>query len=316
MDYNNSICFSPDVPEQLNEKAFLVDKRLYLFAYYEPKKYIEEESYRSKFITAITNLYGLFWDCCPFMRTLLKSSNSILLTNWAQIQRDFQNLRNTISAFRSIFCHNNSDIYPLNAVHFELANQWIFSQCGIAKELSDLNDSEWEELLYILHCQADTFIKSVEININGIASTSDVIRRKHTIDWWIEAIARSYVINKEYLLNAMTGMYQLYLINVHSSPESNVSLRDQTINWLCDYCNVIEREKWYITWIDKDKRQVTQSKVYKVLLDWPNLWAIRNGMSPTDCDEAPLPGGDFFRILASDVDNFARNPQLGYHYNP
>lgn len=312
MDYENSICFSPEIPERLNEKAFLLDKRLYLFAYYEPKEYIEKESYRSKFITATVNLYGLFWDCCPFMRKLLESGNSILLTNWTQIQLDFQNLRNTISAFRSIFCHNNSDIYPLNAVHFELAERWIFSQCGIIKNLSDLNDSEWEKLLYALHCQADTFIRSVESNIDGIASTSNVLRRNHTINWWIEAIAGSYIINKDYLLNAMTGMYQLYLMNVHSSPVPNVSLRDQTISWLCNHCNVIERGKWYIAWIDKGIRQVTQSKVHKVLLDWPNLWAIRNGMTPADCDEAPLPGSDFFRILASDVDSFACNPQLGY----
>lgn len=314
MDYENSICFSPDIPERLNEKAFLIDKRLYLFAYYEPKEYIEKESYRSKFITATVNLYGLFWDCCPFMRKILESGNSILLTNnWAQIQLDFQNLRNTISAFRSIFCHNNSDIYPLNAVHFELADQWIFLQCGISKDLSDLNDSEWEKMLYALHCQADAFITSIESNIDAVASTTNVLRRNRTINWWIEAIAGSYIINKEYLLNAMAGMYQLYLMNIHSSPVPNVPLRDQTITWRCNHCNVVEREKWYITWIDKGIRQVTQSKVHKVLLDWPNLWAIRNGMSPAGCDEAPLPGSDFFRILASDVDNFACNPQLGYH---
>lgn len=313
MDYENSICFSPEIPERLNEKAFLLDKRLFLFAYYEPKEYIPTESYRSKFITATVNLYGLFWDCCPFMGKILERGNSILLTNWTQVQRDFQNLRNTISAFRSIFCHNNSDIYPLNAVHFELADQWVFLHCGTNKEFSDLNDSEWEKLLYALHCQADAFIGSVESNIHAISSTSNVLRRNRTINWWIEAIAGSYIINKDYLLNAMAGMYQLYLMNIHSSSTPNVPLRTQTINWLYNHCNVVEKDKWYITWIDKGIRQVAQSKIYQTLLDWPNLWAARNGLTPADCDEAPLPGSDFFRILASDVDSFACNPQLGYH---
>lgn len=313
MDYEKSICFSPDIPERLNEKAFLLDKRLYLFAYYEPKEYIEKESYRSKFITAIVNLYGLFWDCCPFMRKLLESGNSILLTNWTQIQRDFQNLRNTISAFRSIFCHNNSDIYPLNEVHFELAEQWIFSQCSISKDISELKDSEWEKLLYALHCQADIFICSIERNIDGISSTSDVLRRNRTINWWIEAIAGSYIINKDYLLNAMAGMYQIYLMNVHSSPTPNVSLRDQTIRWLCNFCNVVNRDRWFDAWIDTDKYHVDQSRIFQTLSNWPSLWAIRNGMSSVDCDEAPLPGSDFFRILASDIDNLANNPHLGYH---
>ena len=313
MDYENSICFSPDIPERLNEKAFLLDKRLFLFAYYEPQKYISTESSRSRFVTATVNLYGLFWDCCPFMGKILESGNSILLTNWTQIQRDFQNLRNTISAFRSLFCHNNSDIYPLNAIHFEIADQWIFSQCCINKQLSDLSDSDWENMLYVLHCQADSFINSIESNIDDILRThSSSLRRNRTINWWIEAIAGSYIINKAYLLNAMAGMYQIFLINIHSSPMPNVPLRNQTINWLCDYCNVTDRDRWYISWIDKSQRQVTQSKVYQTLLNWPNLWAIRNGLNPADCDEAPLPGGDFFRILASDVDSFARNPQLGY----
>lgn len=315
MDYENSICFSPEIPERLNEKAFSLDKRLYLFAYYEPKEYISTESCRSKFITATINLYGLFWDCCPFMARILETRNSILLTNWIQIRLDFQNLRNTISAFRSIFCHNNSDIYPLNSVHFELANQWILSQCGINKEFSELNDSEWEKLLYAFHCQADSFISSVESNIDSISSTPDVSRRNRAIDWWIEAIAGSYIINKDYLLNAMAGMYQLYLMNMHSRPTPNIPLRNQTINWLYNHCNVTNKDKWYTAWIDQDKYHIPQSKVYQTLLNWPSLWAARNGLSPADCDEAPLPGSDFFRILASDIDRFACNPQLGYQ-NP
>lgn len=312
MDYESSICFSPEIPERLNDKAFSLDKRLYLFAYYEPKEYIPTESYRSKFITAAINLYGLFWDCCPFMAMILKTGNSILLANWAQINNDFQNLRSVISAFRSIFCHNNSDIYPLNEVHFEVADQWLLSKCGISKNLFDLDDGEWEKLLYALHCQADCFISSVESNIDALSSTSDHLRRNRTVNWWIEQIAGSYIINKDYLLNAMAGMYQLYLVNTHSAPIANVPLRKQTINWICTLCNVTDPKKWYTKWIDKDERFTVQSKVYQTLHDWPNQWAVRNGLDASDCDEAPLPGSDFFRILAADVDAYACNPQIGY----
>lgn len=314
MDYENSICFSPEIPERLNEKAFLIDKRLYLFAYYEPKAYIPTESYRSKFVTAIINLYGLLWDCCPFMPRLLETANSILLNNWVQVKNDFQALRNTTSAFRSIFCHNNSDAYPLNAVHFEIAEQWIFLQCRINKEIDDLNDNEWEKLLFAFHNQANSFICSVENNIDSLLNTTNISRRNRTIEHWIEAIAGSYIINKDYLLNAMAGMYQIYLLNTHSLPTPNVPLRNQTISWLMIHCNATDKEKWYTAWIvDKDKYHITQSKIYQTLMDWPNLWAARTGFAATDCDEAPLPGSDFFRILAADVDSFASNPHLGYH---
>ena len=187
MDYENSICFSPEIPERLNEKAFLIDKRLYLFAYYEPKAYIPTESYRSKFVTAIINLYGLLWDCCPFMPRLLETANSILLNNWVQVKNDFQALRNTTSAFRSIFCHNNSDAYPLNAVHFEIAEQWIFLQCRINKEIDDLNDNEWEKLLFAFHNQSLS-ANSSSLAFQGPASLAYCFARIRTIrERWVRS---------------------------------------------------------------------------------------------------------------------------------
>ena len=293
MDYENSICFSYDIPDRLNDKAFSLDKRLYLFAYYEPKEYIPTESYRSKFITATVNLYGLFWDCCPFMAQILETGDSILMNDWVRIKNDFKNLRNMISAFRSIFCHNNSDIYPLNEVHFAVADQWILSKCGIGKDLFELNDGEWGKLLYELHCQADSFISSIESNIDDLLSTTDLLRRNRAVNRWIVSIAGSYLINKDYLLNAMAGMYQLYLMNTHSVLTPNKPLRRQTIDWICTLCNVTDAEKWYTKWIDKDERFTVQSKVYQILQDWPNQWAARNGLDVSDCDEPPLPGGTF-----------------------
>lgn len=47
MDYTESICFSAEPAEELNRKAFSLDFRLFMFAYYEPKQYREAESKRS-----------------------------------------------------------------------------------------------------------------------------------------------------------------------------------------------------------------------------------------------------------------------------
>jgi len=44
MDYTESICFSAETAEELNRKAFSLDCRLFMFAYYEPKQYREAES--------------------------------------------------------------------------------------------------------------------------------------------------------------------------------------------------------------------------------------------------------------------------------
>ena len=53
MDYTESICFSAETAEELNRKAFSLDCRLFMFAYYEPKQYREAESKRSQFLTEI-----------------------------------------------------------------------------------------------------------------------------------------------------------------------------------------------------------------------------------------------------------------------
>lgn len=37
MDYTESICFSAETAEELNRKAFSLDCRLFMFAYYEPQ---------------------------------------------------------------------------------------------------------------------------------------------------------------------------------------------------------------------------------------------------------------------------------------
>ncbi len=79
MDYTESICFSAETAEELNRKAFSLDCRLFMFAYYEPKQYREAESKRSQFLTAIVNLYGLFKDCGPFLGELLKTRDTILV---------------------------------------------------------------------------------------------------------------------------------------------------------------------------------------------------------------------------------------------
>ena len=57
--------------DHLNALAFQMDRRIFLFAYYEPKPYREDESWYSRFCTATVNLYGLLKDCGPFLGTVL-----------------------------------------------------------------------------------------------------------------------------------------------------------------------------------------------------------------------------------------------------
>lgn len=311
MDYKNSICFSPDFAEQLNMKAFAINNRLFLFAYYEPKEYVSTETFRSRFLTAVVNLYGLFWDCCPFMHKLLETHNSILLNDRTRIKDEFIQLRSIVGAFRGIFCHNNSDIYPLNAENYDTVESWISIQCGSSLAISDLNESHWEKLLQVLVDKAELFAHDLENSLDRLSHTTNVTRREQAIKSWVQSIAGNYLRNPDYLLNAMSAMYQLYMMNTRTSLNTSKSLRQQTIEWLVNNCSV-DRQKWAERWLDMPVSRCSESKVYSLLLDWPNKWANKCGRPATECDEAPMPGGVFMRILASDVDYFACNPYLGY----
>ena len=312
MDYEKSICFSPDPADQLNEKAFSIDKGLYLFAHYEPKHYLPAESFRSRFLTAVVNLYGLFWDCCPFMQKLLETPDSILLLDWTRIRKEFIRLRSGVGAFRSIFCHNNTTALPLNEENCEIAQAWIEIEGGIDLTIDDLEEEHWEKLLQVLAGKADSFTKDLSASLRNLAQTTDASRRAGAVRRWKESIAENYLRNPEYLLNAMVSMYLLYLMKLGRESEPGKSLRTQTINWLFASDVVDDKNKWWEKWLDKPVNAADQSRVYSILSDWPNQWAIRNGRSASDCNEAPMPGGVFLRILASDVDRFASDPHLGY----
>ena len=217
MIYTDSICFSADKAEELNSKAFSLDKRLFLFAYYEPKPYISQESARSRFCTAVINIYGLFWDCSPFFKFLLKPPGSILLKkDWKKTKKNFDELYCIVSAFRSMFCHNNSLEFPLNEDDRNSAETWVEQKLLDTKfeGIETLDESHWEKLLITLCTIADSIMEDLKNNLDMLNTTTDTSRKAQTIEQWIQAIANSYSRNPNYLLNTMAEMYRTYSWNM------------------------------------------------------------------------------------------------------
>ena len=147
--------------------------------------------------------------------------------------------------------------------------------------------------------------------MNLLVSCKDVSRKNRIIPRWITAISSCYLENPDYLLNAMAGMYQLYLLETGGSFDPSKTLRQQTRYWLRTCCGA-SGKTWYAFWLDKSGSDAPTSKVYAIIHDWKNQWAQWNCCEPTECEEAPLPGGDLFRILAQDIYTFAKQPYLGY----
>ncbi len=313
MDYANSICFSATHAEVLNRKAFLINRSLYLFAYYEPKPYYFYDSKKSSFMTAIINLYGLFWDCGPFVFSLLFGQDSILLTNWKRIQKNALSLKSCINSFRSIFCHNNSDQFPLNEEKVTLAIQWASEhQCNY-QSITEITEDDWGHMLDSLIKEIDVFVYDLNTALDELRETTDTIRQEIAIKKWIKAIAVEYQKKPDYLLNTMVGLYQYYLQTSKTARDSQKDLRYLTQQWICTICN-LKKEDWQKKWLEATKsdqtenKDITNTKIYASLKDWPNLWAEWYGCSPEECDEPPLPASIFFRILADDIDKYVHNP--------
>jgi len=302
------ICFSADTVDRLNDLAFQMDRRLFLFAYYEPKPYREDESWYSRFCTAAVNLYGLLKDCGPFLGAVLNHLSNVWQTSG--VYKDYSQLLVDASAFRSIFCHNCSRELQLNVEHYSHAEAYILSHAGVELSLQNLEQAHWKAMLQALTTSAERLADGLEGALNGLIHSSDALKRDKTIKFWVKQIAASYQKNPGYLLHTMSALYQWYLENGGDKPECypGAPLRYQTTKWLRDLYNEDPRQNWYKRWLPGPE----STNLYKLLWDWPAKWAKWNGCDEAECDEPPLPAGPLFRILAYDVDQYAGNPVKGY----
>lgn len=201
----------------------------------------------------------------------------------------------------------------MNEEHYRVAEEYIFQVLQQDLSVDSMEESQWAALLINLQDMAQTFVSDISDALSLIICSSDEHKKNRSITLWIEAIARTYQRNPEYLLHTMSALYQWYLDN-NGEPTSgnpNAPLRKQTLNWLSD-CFGASGKDWYHRWLPKKDDELQNSSLYQILLDCPHQWATWNGLQESDCQEPPLPGGIFFRILAADVDRFAANPSAEF----
>ncbi|HWP96387.1 MAG TPA: hypothetical protein VN426_06020 [Syntrophomonadaceae bacterium] len=308
MKPSESVCFATDKIEALNDLATQIDERLFLFAYYEPKPWPEKESARTRFYTAIVNLYGLFWDCGPFVRTRLMVDNMYhpqdsILPKGA----DLQDLRKTISgrfvvlievisAFRSIICHNNSSVFYFNGRMQDAAVHWCDEFCGIWRPLADLESCDWKKMLDVLISQMRQVAEDMEFCLNDLIRLipSRNYQLNKTIDQWLlYGIGGWYRYNHELLLNAMAEFYMLFIGTEEKGAmtgayDQDISLRQNVKNWLAVHFGTDSRQ-WQKQWLE-------QGKMKTVFQHY--------------CPRPALPD-EFFKILANDVYSFSLRNALG-----
>jgi len=213
MSNRSSIVCDVAVSERLNELAALLDSRLFLFAYYNPKPIAEDASGYVKFHIAILNIYGLLHDCGPFVRTRLVKldTNSIIYEHQGRknqdIVRRFEMLDRFVTAYRSCHCHNNADSFIFNRQHIEYLNDHQMSFTSINRSFSQYSDVDWNKAYIALRSQADRVASDIEECLKRLLAPSGENKRHQVIEYWLASIADWYVNDKQLSYNVLADIY-------------------------------------------------------------------------------------------------------------
>ena len=216
MDYKDSSAFSSGTVDKVNNYAEQLDKKLYVFAYYSPKQYehIEWLDAREKFWIAVTNLYALYHDCNPF----LKSMYSIFYKNDQRI-RGIIPFHNLLGDLRGMYCHNSSKDDNANVVVnvFGLINSLSNGTFPLPQNTAfrDANllfsNTEWDVALKFICDTSDDIIKVIQTRLQNLDNSPDkqtfiCLMRKRIAKWTVSDYTQKWSFFEEYANNAQLNV--------------------------------------------------------------------------------------------------------------
>lgn len=325
---SDSICFQISPVEELNKLAAQIDPRLYFAVYYQPKAWADEESARYNFRTMTTNLYGLFHDCGNFIRvisdvlvpevktylsdsscfTALPNEDRAVLCQ-SDIQKAFSQWIVMVEAWRSVFCHNNSDQQRLNLDATEIALTWCDSEVPFLctnitmAAFDDIEKEEWEQLQKKLlreTREVEWYIEKCLIAAVSMPQHSSA--KQHIVDRWLNDLAYWYTRKKDLLLNWIADWYGYYINTVTKGIDAGVynadlSFRKNAQIWAQNTFGSVHSTSWAETWLTPKER------VYNLLKD----------LSTSPCPRPAVPDAVFTQLVQDvhqDVVAWAINHRL------
>ena len=102
-----------------------------------------------------------------------------------------------ISGFRSVFCHNCCDQFPLVEEKAEDALYWASLYVNCRQSIDDIPEEGWEKMLEGLSKEADALMKAIDDALDALSVTTDICRRENAIERWIIVIICSAFLFSE-----------------------------------------------------------------------------------------------------------------------
>ena len=236
MDYKDSSAFSSGTIDEVNNYAEQLDKKLYVFAYYSPKRYeyIELLDTREKFWIAVTNLYALYHDCNPF----LKSIDSIFYQNDQRI-RNLKPFHDLLGDLRGMYCHNSSKYDNANVIIkiFKRINTLSKGNFPLPKrtDFRDANllfaNTEWDNALKFICDISDDIIKQFKTRLQNLKNSPDLqifVNSMHNriAEWTVLEYTQKWSFLEEYANNALLNMGVSKTSLIKSNWDSDVSRKN------------------------------------------------------------------------------------------
>lgn len=194
--YIDYFAFDEKFIESINAKiAKDLDCRLYLAAYYNPKRISSATSPEHVFWVAVTNIYGFFVDCSGYINKdflYLLKQNSILKNDEYKKIRKFICI---VKDMRSIFCHNMSTESPQTEQYLKCFKMFING--NLQKDISfieipyqlTLETTDWELLTIALIDRFQECLQILDKSVTEIVKHPD---KERIANEWISFIVKWY----------------------------------------------------------------------------------------------------------------------------
>lgn len=194
--YLKSLIFNEEFVEDLNEKiASKVDPRLYLAAYYNPKRISSDTSSEHAFWTAVTNIYALFKDCAGYFKD---NFLDLLCRNMVLDESEKIKIEKFITLTehtRHLFCHNMSSDSSETQKQLKNFNKFLKEQ--LQREIRvvsipyklELSPKDWYKLIDYFYSESQSFLSILSKSIDKIAIHN---KKTNIVSKWLNLMAKWY----------------------------------------------------------------------------------------------------------------------------
>lgn len=246
---SNSVVFSAAPIIRINQISQESDSRLFLFAYYTPKEYPRSEENHLRFLYAITNIYGLFWDSGAFLRTNLFAphkegmlSGLFSVLSYTDSRRNSQRISDflgVIAGFRTMYCHNFTTESYVNQEHLKRAKLWASNIIVGFSNFNNISDSEWRILLVSIVSELESILDVIESCLKLLLKVESS-KKEVIINYWLKSVCTWYC-KSDWMMNYAQSIYDYKRHESAQYKELNATTRAMTQKWLCEKYGSVDK---------------------------------------------------------------------------